>query len=332
MISAFMLILWPLPPASRPSQQSLTPQLAKSSPVLSFAADLTVKIVGQEGLLVYPGLPLRNSVKIAIANIGGKDALNFDVDAVLSQNRDLAGKYELLSRLHVPLLKAHASVELPFEKGFKIPDDASCKKLYLGALVDSDHTVAETNENNNAAALAVQVQMKITGVVQLSDGNIIELLGLGFGIAPGNRQVYLDSLPQGPVNVEWTPTRIIIGNTTEDMPMCQNYSVTIRQFGAAISNAVAIFMKCHLNFFNPKQGPGGTAVHISGLGFGPAQGGKVLKIGTVPVTSIASWTYHEIVCQIPAGLAPGQYLFSIWEAGKEVSLPGSSIDDYFTII
>jgi hypothetical protein len=330
-ILAFILILWPSPPAAWPSYQLPNPQLAKSSPVLSLGTDLNVKIGGQEGLLVYPGFPLRNSVKVAIANIGNKDAQNFDADVILSQNRDLTGKYELLSRVHVPLLKAHVSVELPFEKGFKIPDDASCKKLYLVALVDSGRTVTETNENNNAAALAVQVQMKITDVWQLSDGDDIELRGLGFGTTPGNKQVYLDGSPQG-TNVYWSPARIVIGNTTDDLPLCQNYSVTIKQFGAAISNAVVIFMKCHLNYFNPKQGQGGTTVHIVGLGFGFAQGGKTLKIGTVPVSTIVSWAYHEIVCQIPAGLAPGQYFFSVWEDGKDVSLVDQQIWDYFTIL
>lgn len=328
-ISALVLTVWPSPQAGRPAHPSQNPQLTSSTHAFSIAPDLVVKVVGQEGLLVYPGFPLLNSIKVGVSNIGARDAMNFDVDVVLSRNRLLTEKYELLSRLHVPLLKSHASVELPFAKGFKIPDDASCKQLYVVALADSGQTVAEANESNNTAGLAVQVQMKITEVGQYAESpeNELELRGLGFGTTPGNKQVCLDASPHLET-FYWTPTKIVIH--AADVAGCRNYTVTIRQNSAAISNAVVLFLKCVIDYSDPKQGQGGTTVHIHGHGFGSAQGGKTLKIGTVPVNAIMSWAEHDIVCQIPAGLAPGQYFFSVWENGIDVSKIMSI--EYFTIL
>ena len=329
MISVLVLTVWPSPQAGRPAHPLQNPQLTTSTRAFSLAPDLVAKVVGQEGLLVYPGFLLRNGVKVGISNIGAKDAINFDVDMVLSPTRLLTGKYERLSRLHVPLLKAHASVELPFETGFKIPDDASCKQQYVVAFADSKQTVTEADENNNTAGLAVQVQMKITDVGQYAESpeNELELRGLGFGTTPGNKQVCLDASPHLET-FYWTPTKIVIH--AADVPGCRNYTVTIKQNSATISNAVVLFLKCVIDYSDPKQGQGGTAVHIHGHGFGSAQGGKILKIGTVPVNAITSWAEHDLVCQIPAGLAPGQYFFSVWENGIDVSKIMSI--NYFTIL
>jgi len=319
-VLTLILCVLPSSPANLGAQHVQDLQLAKTGQgSLSLGTDLSVKIVGQENLPVYPGFPLRNSVKVFIANGGVKDAQNFDVDIIFADNRFLTGKNQLLSRLRVPLLKGHASGELKFEKGFNIPENAPFRKSYLVALVDPGNTVKETDENNNAAALAVLVQMRITSVGQYPESpeTELELNGLGFGSTPGSKQVCLDSYPHQEC-FAWTPTKIVIH--AADVPCRRNYTVTIMQDSVPISNAVVMFLKCVIDHSEPKQGQPGTIVHIYGHGFGSAQGGKTLKLGTTLTSTIQSWAEHDIVCQIPAGMAPGSYIFSVWENGIDVSL------------
>ncbi|WP_173221573.1 IPT/TIG domain-containing protein [Paenibacillus alba] len=57
---------------------------------------------------------------------------------------------------------------------------------------------------------------------------------------------------------------------------------------------------------NPTSGPVGSAVTISGSGFGATQGASTLKFGTA-AAAITSWSNTSITAVVPSGLAAGSY-------------------------
>jgi hypothetical protein len=304
---------------------------AGSTPQASLQSDLVLRWAGQDGLLVYPGYPLSNSVKLTLFNEGRMDAVDFEVDVLLSQTRVPDGKADLLGRLHIPRLKGGSSIPLQFTKGLKIPVNAPFRTLYVVALADARQTVMESSETNNAAALSVLVQMKIATAYQAADSDVcIYIKGNGFGPVWGDNQICLNNTPVvcAQLAMNWKDNQIFF--QPQGIACGQNYSLTINRSGIPISNTFTLYVAVAVGWTNYPQGSAGTAITLHGQGFGAIQGGRTLKLGNVSVSAISAWSDGQIALQIPAGLAPGTYQFSVWEGSKCVSVTSQMYK--FTVI
>jgi hypothetical protein len=66
-----------------------------------------------------------------------------------------------------------------------------------------------------------------------------------------------------------------------------------------------VTLKIHISDVTPTGGLPGTAVTITGFGFGDTQGSGTVAFNGTPATTITSWSDTEIVCEVPVGATTG---------------------------
>jgi len=129
-------------------------------------------------------------------------------------------------------------------------------------------------------------------------GTTITISGSGFGAAQGNGQVWLGNM-NGVVS-SWSDSQVVAAVATG----ASSGKAQILQNGVW-SNAVPFNAGIpQITGISPNSGPGGTAVTISGSGFGAAQGSGQVWIGNMFAT-VMSWSDGQVVATVAANALTG---------------------------
>lgn len=129
-------------------------------------------------------------------------------------------------------------------------------------------------------------------------GTTVTITGSGFGASQGNGQLWLGNM-SGVVN-SWSDTQVIgtvaAGASSGNAQILQNgvWSNAI-PFSAGVPQITGI---------SPNSGPAGTAVTITGSGFGATQGGGTVWIGSGPGI-VAMWCDSKVVASVASGALTG---------------------------
>jgi hypothetical protein len=143
----------------------------------------------------------------------------------------------------------------------------------------------------------------ITGVSPTTGaaGVQVTVSGSGFGSAQGTGAVWLGSAPAAVVS--WSDTQIVATVASNAM----SGSARVRQ-GGAWSNAVPFTVNtATIATVTPASGVPGTQVTIAGSGFGAAQGGGQVWLGTANAV-VQTWSDTQIVALVASGSASGNAL------------------------
>ncbi len=130
-------------------------------------------------------------------------------------------------------------------------------------------------------------------------GDFIEIKGAGFG----------DSQIGSSITFNGTPASVIESWT--------NAAIKVKVPAGALSGKVIVkinnidyisdknFEFSSISYISPQYGPAATTVDINGTGFGASQSGRLIKIGTLEISEIISWTNNKITAKIPATAISG---------------------------
>lgn len=146
----------------------------------------------------------------------------------------------------------------------------------------------------------------------------LDVMGVRFGDAQGNRQVVLNGVPRDVMFWQKTVIRV---EHMYDFPAGQMIKVFLRDQGTGdvVSNIFEFFnFYCIYSVTPPGDVTPGTIVEIKVKpGMGPAAQGRVVVIGGKQA-EIISWTNDTIRFKVPV-LTPGSYKIHIKKAGQNIS-------------
>lgn len=146
--------------------------------------ELTVSIKHPEKLA--PGVEINNSITVRVENKGRVEARDFSLDLVLSSDFKIAYQPAVASdtfkddmllqngRIKIESLKPGEIKTLSFKDPILLPADLAPKQYYLGAVIDSDNQIMESDKNNNIFSgflmITVPAPKKVT--VALTDARL----------------------------------------------------------------------------------------------------------------------------------------------------------------
>ncbi len=153
---------------------------------------------------VQTGAEIGDRITVEIANEGEAMAIiPSSVGFYVSADQDITTEDTLLvdGSKRLQRLQSGSSTELKPKATARLPEDFSPGPAYLGVLVDDLDVVPEGNEENNSAAIAIQVnsspaanQPHIQGISSVTaiQGDRFEILGRQFDSNPDNVSVTLN--------------------------------------------------------------------------------------------------------------------------------------------
>ena len=156
-------------------------------------------------------------------------------------------------------------------------------------------TITASSTTSYAASLTVTDSL---GVNDPSPPIRTITVATGFGATQGTSTVTFNGVPATPTS--WTSTSI-----TAPVPTDASVGNVVVTVGGAASNGAYFEVLPTITSLSPSAGPVGTAVTITGTGFGlpePA-GSYVVFNGTVG--AVTSWSATSIVATVPAGATTG---------------------------
>ncbi len=128
-------------------------------------------------------------------------------------------------------------------------------------------------------------------------GALVTISGSGFGATQGTSTVTFNGVPAAPST--WSSSSIAV-----QAPSGANTGLVLVTVGGVSSNGVSFSFVPAISSLSPSSGPVGTAVTVSGLNFGTAQGQSAVTFGGVTATP-TSWGPSRIVVPVPTGAATG---------------------------
>jgi hypothetical protein len=136
-------------------------------------------------------------------------------------------------------------------------------------------------------------------------GTVVTITGTNFGVTQGASSITFNGTTATPTG--WSATSIVVpvpaGATTG------NVVVTV---GGLASNGVLLTVSAPpgITSLLPATGPVGTAVTITGINFGAAQGASTIRFnGTTAAPT--SWSATSIVVPVPAGATTGNVAVTV---------------------
>ena len=111
--------------------------------VESFQVPAQAEVVGTVGA----------EVSLVLQNVGNADAGQFAVGVYLSMDEDITTEDRLFwnGEVSVDGLEAGASLVVPIPSAMMVPIDIAPNLYYIGAYVDHQDTITETDETNNVS-------------------------------------------------------------------------------------------------------------------------------------------------------------------------------------
>jgi hypothetical protein len=226
-------------------------------------------------------------------------------------------------------------------KPVQVPDDISWGDYYLTAIVDPGKAVAESNENNNQAQKMIFVQARLDFIdrpCRPNNGPVyVSAHGKGFGYWKSTLVARVGPYTIPTVAADWhndvvwafpTPGLIPIGTQVYDWGLYDG-SRAICQIRKAIWQAWLLNA-------TPSEGSPGTSVKIDCCTCCSSQGTKKLCLWRwtdnlcVAEVPVVSWSDKQIICTIPE-IAPGQYVFAVYDHGQRITLTVGGEVAYFTV-
>jgi IPT/TIG domain-containing protein len=130
-------------------------------------------------------------------------------------------------------------------------------------------------------------------------GAQVQISGSGFGSSQGSSTVTLNFVNM-PV-VSWSDTLI-----TATIPSGATSNFVRVTVGGVVSSASLTVANLYVNSFSPPAGPVGTAVTLTGNGFGSTQGTSSVLYNNVAITP-TSWSDTQIVANVPTGATSASF-------------------------
>jgi hypothetical protein len=150
-------------------------------------------------------------------------------------------------------------------------------------------------------------------------GTQVTIKGEKFGTEKGHSTVMFSGVV-ATVN-RWTKDAIVVTVPTTVVPGPAEVVVTIDKVK---EDYPGVFTVQVLNHITPTNGPTGTAVTISGSGFGPTKGASAVFFGSTPATLIKRWSDSQIIVVVPdPGVAGDPPLGVNVNLGKTVKQVGT---------
>jgi hypothetical protein len=154
-------------------------------------------------------------------------------------------------------------------------------------------------------------------------GTQVTIAGSGFGATQGSGQVWLGTA--NAVVQSWSDSQVVaivaIGSTSGSAQVLQN---------GVISNSVPFAINSlHINSVTPNSGAPGTAVTITGAGFGSSQGNSTLLIGGT-TGEVMGWSNTQIVAAVAPDALTGVVRIEqngVWSNAVSFTVPnpGSTV-------
>ena len=168
------------------------------------------------------------------------------------------------------------------------------------ATISATYAGVSGNTNVTVVAPSVPAAPVITTIYPTggSAGTQVTITGSGFGVSQGNGTVTLGTT-FGSV-VSWSDAQVVA-----TVPTGSSSGVAQIQQGGAFSNSVAFSVNTpSITNVSPAIGLPGTAVVITGSGFGATQANGQVWLGTVPAI-VTNWSDVEIDATVASGAASG---------------------------
>ena len=189
------------------------------------------------------------------------------------------------------------------------------------------HTIKAVDTEEVSVTFNLSQQITVTPTTPLFVGDSITVNGSGFAL---NQPVTvtLDNLP---ITITPTPFTTPSGTftTTFAVPAASKGDHVLRvQAGSGAASQATITIKEKITALAPTNGPGGTAVRVSGTGFTP--GSATVNFDDVSIGSIsveANGSFTNATFNVPANAASGPHTITI----QGVTAPSFTVDPKLTL-
>ena len=150
-------------------------------------------------------------------------------------------------------------------------------------------------------------------------GTQFTISGSGFQATKGSSSVTINGVAQ--TIVSWSDTQIVAsiasGTLTNSVMVTVNNVQSNHDLVFTLPNPVVAGI-------NPKGGPVGTQVQISGSGFGATQGTSTLKLNSL-TASVVNWSDSLITATVPTGSATGWFYVTVGGVPNSISFIVSNL-------
>lgn len=189
-------------------------------------------------------------------------------------------------------------------------------RVPLGASGVAPVTLTTSGGTSNALDFKVIPTLTSIAPPQGEIGDTVTLTGNAFGGSQGSSFVaFGPAMVTSPVS--WSDTSITLkvpDGTWGTVP------VTVTTAGG-VSNTVPFGIVPTMGGVQPDGGTVGSAVTVSGNGFGPQQEGSVVAFGDTVATEYASWSDEQVVCNVPLGAAGIEQVTLTTSGGTSAGAP-----------
>jgi hypothetical protein len=157
-------------------------------------------------------------------------------------------------------------------------------------------------------------------------GTPLTITGTGFGATQGRSYVSVYSTVTG-ASTKWAPTSW--GATAISVPVPSSalqgkvyLYVTVDGLESIETSPFTVGVPAKITSYSPGFGPSGTALTITGTGFGAAQGGSIVSVysavtGTITTWNATSWSDTSIVVPVPSSAPQGKVYLYVTVDGLE---------------
>jgi len=195
-----------------------------------------------------------------------------------------------------------------------VPNSMALGKVYLSVTVDALQSIQTTPFTVGTPPVIANYSPD-SGPT----GTVVTITGSGFGATQGSSYVSAHSTITG-ATTNWTPTNwsdtTISVSIPSSMPLGKVYLfVTVGGLESIGTQPFTVGVPPQITYCSPGSGSSGTAVTITGSGFGATQGSSYVSAhstitGATTTWETTSWNDTAIVVPVPTGMSPGNvYLF-----------------------
>jgi RHS repeat-associated protein len=187
-------------------------------------------------------------------------------------------------------------------------------------------TVGSNQSNNNVVFTAFNPTILSLTPPSSPVRGQVQISGYGFGAYESTSQSTVSVNGVGATVITWTDSSItfyVPQNATSGPVSMTNFGYTSNSVWLNVIEATSI------SSISPTAGEVGTAVTITGAGFGSTQSDSVVTFDGVTATSITSWSDNQIIAVVPSGASTGDV--TVLVAGNTVLGPTFTVSASATL-